>query len=150
MTQEDLIRFMSHVEKQPTPNGCWLWTGATYEGGYGCFVLKGDHIGTHRAIYEHCFGVIIDSPLTKWEVCHECDTPACVNPAHLFTASHQGNAQDMVKKGRAGAAKLTPDMVKEIKTRLRNGEKSEKLRKEFGITQPTMWRLKNDKAWRGV
>jgi len=136
---------MSYVQKQP--EGCWSWTGSTYEGGYGIFYLEGNYLGAHRAIYEHCFGIIGDR---KWEVCHSCDNPNCVNPEHLFTALHQGNSFDMVQKGRAGNAKITPDEVRLIKARLATGEESQYIRKEYGLSQVQMWRLKNGQAWKEV
>jgi hypothetical protein len=34
------------------------------------------------------------------EIMHTCDTPACVNPAHLSQVTHKANMHDMIRKGR--------------------------------------------------
>lgn len=39
---------------------------------------------------------------------HRCDTPACVNPGHLFLGSQQENVADMDSKGRRGKTGPTP------------------------------------------
>lgn len=55
------------------------------------------HYRAHRLSYEIANNVI----LTKEQlVCHSCDTPACINPKHLFVGTNQDNCDDKMKKGR--------------------------------------------------
>ena len=84
----------------PEPNtGCLLWTGATDRRGYGKIGLGG-HYGrteqTHRVVWACMHGVIPPGLC----VLHRCDTPACVNAAHLFLGTKKDNTQDMMAKGR--------------------------------------------------
>ncbi len=82
---------------EPEPNtGCWLWLGRRDDEGYGRFKANGVRLA-HREFYLHHRGAIPDGH----DVLHRCDTPACVNPNHLFTGTHADNMRDMIKKGRA-------------------------------------------------
>lgn len=77
------------------------------ENGYG--YLAGDgggakRIRAHRASYILHYGEIPEGCV----VCHRCDNPACVNPAHLFAASQGDNLRDMVQKGRQGVGVFKP------------------------------------------
>ncbi len=50
----------------------------------------------HRVAYELATGPIPEGMV----VCHRCDTPACINPDHLFVGTQQDNIADMHRKGR--------------------------------------------------
>ena len=88
-------RFLRKIAIAPE-SGCWLWTGSKDKGGYGRFRLGGRPQLAHRVAFSWWGPGIADS----LECCHACDTPACVNPAHLWAGTHLDNERDKVAKGR--------------------------------------------------
>lgn len=119
-------RFWKYVDKS---GDCWLWTGATRNFGYGV-LNTGGHNGhaaaAHRVSWVIHFG---DIPPDMC-ICHHCDNPLCVNPAHLFLGTRADNNRDMYQKGRYkktsdnaakgeshGMARLTEKEVLEIRSR---------------------------------
>lgn len=91
-------RLWLRVDKSASHNGCWLWTGATKQGGYGKIAKGGDNGSflTHRVAWELERGPIPDGVV----VCHHCDNPGCCNPEHLFLGTQAENLLDMRRKGR--------------------------------------------------
>lgn len=78
-------------------SGCWIWQGGRRGNmGYGAITDRGKPMSAHRAAWIMYNGQIPDGLL----VCHKCDNPRCVNPAHLFLGTHQDNMDDRTAKNR--------------------------------------------------
>ena len=76
--------------------GCWLWTRSKQSRGYGTAWDGGRVVLAHRLSYESFIGNIPHGKI----VMHLCDTPACVNPAHLRIGTDRDNLLDSIRKGR--------------------------------------------------
>ena len=97
VTPEFVARFEAKVVRDDCmPNGCHIWTGALSVKGYGCTQNDGKGVRAHRVSYTIYNGQI---PYGM-QVCHRCDNPPCVNPAHLFLGTQSDNEQDKLNKGR--------------------------------------------------
>ena len=144
-------RFWSKVQKSDD-NGCWLWTAAKTRHGYG---VTSTHLQksakAHRVSLE-LSGIQVPSEKL---VLHRCDTPSCVNPAHLFIGTVQDNVRDRQAKGRgraaygaaAGRAKLSDACVNAIRcSPLSNIE----LAAIFEVNASSISRARNTKTWRHI
>lgn len=70
-------------------SGCWLWTAAKQEGGYGVCKWDGKGQPAHRVTYTLLVGPIP----AGHDIDHDCFVRACVNPAHLTPRTHAANCQ---------------------------------------------------------
>ena len=139
-------RFWNKVSK--TEN-CWNWTASIQgQNGYGYFRISKKEGCTvaHRFSYELANGAIPSGML----VCHTCDNPLCVNPAHLFLGTHRDNALDREKKNRCsshGTQKLNDEIAKEIKYSTLS---QSKLSVIHGVSRTTIANIQKGKAWKHV
>lgn len=143
-------RFEKFIERIPF-SGCWLWTGKINDSGYGVWrqTPTQNYQRAHRLFYKLLIGAIPDGVF----VCHRCDVPCCVNPAHLFLGSQKDNMADAAAKGRTakgmmhGQSKLNSEDVLKIRSSF---ETQEELALRFGVTRTTIGRIRNRKLWRDL
>lgn len=81
-----LEKILERVEKRP--DGCWVWTGATYAG-YGRVRVNGKNDRVHRVVYELIVGEIGPGKFLD----HLCRVRACCNPAHLEPVTNRENTR---------------------------------------------------------
>lgn len=128
VSPEAQTAFWRYVEKT---DSCWLWRGP-HNGRYG-------RIG--RRTYAHRMSwVMANGPIPEGKfVLHECDTPLCVRPDHLFLGTNRENILDAKAKGRLATGerhglKLHPEAVARG---ARHGSKTQPHRVSKGTGRPS-------------
>ena len=129
---------------------CVIWTGYLNAKGYGTRWVGGRTVLAHRHAWTEAYG----DP-GAWHVCHRCDVPACINVAHLFLGTNADNNADKVAKGRQarqpcnqgerhGSAKLTEDVVREIRA---SPETNAAIARRLGIAPSNVSNIRLRKGW---
>lgn len=148
-------------EKVLFGDGCWLWAAKSKTSdGYGFMMVGSKADGSRRPEKAHriAWALTFGEPGDLF-VLHECDTPSCVRPSHLFLGTQLDNLEDMRAKGRGappprndvsgeknGHARLNWDQVREIRARI--GQQSMRsVAKEFGISRWTVQDIVSGKNW---
>ena len=84
-------------------NGCWIWTGAKNQYGYGILTHNYKNYRAHRFAWLQAGLPLADEQVLM----HECDNRACINVEHLRAGTQQENIDDMRAKHR-GADQTKP------------------------------------------
>src|ERR1700758_1897277 len=147
------IERFNRQHRKDGPNGCWLWTACADIDGYGRFA---GIVGTVRYTKAHRFSWAYHNEGAEippgMMICHSCDTPACVNPSHLWLGSAKENVGDMDFKQRRNArlgelaanAVLTEGQVLAILADWRNYTY---IAADFGGTTMTISDIKCRRSW---
>jgi hypothetical protein len=150
------VTFWDRVNQyvQISSTGCHLFNGHLDECGYGRITKDGKLVRVHREMWKQhnpnkeITGVIM----------HTCDTPNCVNPAHLVHGTQAENIADMVAKGRRVTvkgsaqkdAKLIESDIPVIRTLLASGVSGYRISKQFKVSEQTIRFIKQGKTWKHV
>lgn len=150
------IRLKSYTADPVT--GCWIWTKAKTKRGYGKIQVGNKHTHAHRVSYEHSRGITLPPEIA---VCHRCDNPPCINPAHLFEGSAGDNQRDCLLKGRhTGSrennkghlhpkAKLTIDQALDVIDARRTGRATEEeLAVKYGISTSRIYYIATGRSYK--
>lgn len=140
--------FWTRTERQPT--GCLHWTGRRDPNGYGRIDFRGAPRLAHRVAYELTYG---EAPGDRF-VCHSCDNPSCVEPAHLWLGSQSDNMSDAATKGRLNssrgngsdnpASKLSEEHARQIKF---GSDSAPRIAAQFGVSKETVYAIRKGKTW---
>lgn len=120
---------------------CWLWHGSRDPRGYGQLTISRISrapVKAHRVAYALAHG--------RWpaaSVLHSCDTPACVNPAHLRVGTQAENIREAIEKGRwqSSGPKLTSADRALIVALREAGTLQRDVARQFGVTDATVSRV---------
>ena len=125
--------------------GCWNWTAAINNYGYGNFRVDDKVLKAHRFSYEYYVGDIDDSLV----VCHCCDNRKCVNPNHLRQDTQSSNLIDMSYAMTNPSQVLNVDQVKEIKIALKETYRGQvnDLADSYNVSQSCISLIKCNKRW---
>lgn len=140
-------RFWAKVKKGP---GCWEWTAAKINKGYGVIGDKVDgkfqNILAHRLSYE--LATRKEVPEGKWAL-HRCDNPGCVNPEHLFLGDKFANVNDMHRKGR-GWGGIGPETAYAILWESRSGIPRKKIMETYGVSLHVVKDIAARRSWKSL
>lgn len=150
---KDVEAFLQHVEIS-RESSCWNWTRAKNEWGYGHFTRDKKRMLAHRWVFAAMYGPIADGVI----ICHRCDNPACVNPAHLYEGTPKSNMEDMMARGRGKhwrrcgeqhpRSRLSASQVMEIADESRWGAMSQREVGEiYGVTQAAVSDIRTRRRW---
>ena len=154
--------FLNKVVERP---GCWEYNGAKDRDGYGAHSYLIED-GTRIKVGAHRFMMLIQGTVIPpdYVVCHKCDNPSCVNPAHLFVGTVDDNNQDKVRKNRNSRfpgsknamSKINEETARKIKSEAivgqsvgyNNGSNIKQVAAKYNVCTETVRKIAQSETWK--
>jgi len=146
---ESIALFWTKVDKSGGPDACWLWRGQVRADGYGSFAYR--TAGQRTKLTAHRYAMLVDGAnIAGLFVCHWCDRPLCVNPAHMFVGTPKDNLDDMAAKGRKATgertrnweeSKLLRNVVAEIRDALGDKARIDALAERYQMAPHSIYKI---------
>jgi len=159
LSDKDIARFLSKVDKRESTIECWEWLGSrrSKTRQYGQFSVRKEGKATSYGAHRVSYFIFNHTDPGELLVCHACDNPSCVNPHHLFLGTSLDNNRDRKEKGRGRYlsgegipwAKLTNTEITNIRELYTTGEYSQTdLAKIFNVTRENIREITKGVTWR--
>lgn len=133
-------------------NECWSWNGSRCANNYGHLTIQHKTWKAYRYSW-----MIKNGPIPKrMNICHSCNNPPCVNPSHLYLATHKQNMADasrdflFVHGINHSHARLNPESVREIRKLRDQGVSIPKLCRQFNMSAGAIWAASKRLSWKSV
>ncbi len=146
--QEDPKKLLLERIKK-MPSGCWEWQGYKHTSGYGAIMF-----GAKAWVASRLSWTVFRSSIpTGMLVCHTCDNPPCINPAHLWLGTYKQNSDDKISKKR-DFHPSRPRVLSEQKVRAILAEpltvSNLKLSKKYKMCNSAIGRVRSNKIWKHI
>ena len=136
-----------HANVSSTSQDCIIWPYRPNASGYGLAVIDGKQGIASRMMCVLAHGQPV-SP--RIYAAHKCGNPTCVNPNHLYWATHSENMADRKKHGteiygeRNGKTWLTESDVRAIREAPPN---LKPLMERYGLSKHAVAKIRSGKRW---
>jgi hypothetical protein len=156
LTERDVRRFWSKVNRSGEQNGCWLWVPRVDVDGYGHLSLF--HEGKRYCLLSHRVSFYLQSTEIDdgLQVNHTCDNPRCVRPDHLYQGTQLDNMQDRLARDKFARGRLhhntelNEEIVAQIKLLRTREWKYQDIADEFGTTVDVVGFICRGVTWKHV
>jgi len=150
-----LAEWLADAVKRRDPDKCLMWPWGCDKDGYGKLTIRVDgemmHVRAHRLSF-----YLVRKRWPEPYGLHNCDTPGCFNPAHIYEGDARKNNEDMANRNRScygeknNTTVLTEKIVVQSRKEYAAGATFAVLAARYGVTKQTMRYAVIGKNWRRV